>query len=175
MHQQTDRDDLFAFGRALPAAQKKDLLQEALREDAPAALVCPDAWAPLSRVLVVDQGNPPDGGFLETAVELCRCFQAEPIVLTATRSEQAARLCQRAAREVFRRRGVDADFDFVAGAEVGEAVRGVARWRRCQLVVIERDAGPAWWRWLRGRAVEELLGSAEPITVLALPSRLVVG
>ncbi len=172
VRQQTRQDDLFVFGRALPPAQKKDLLREALREEAPAVLVCPDTWTPLSRMLVVDQGSPPSSCFLKRAAELCRRFQATPVVLTAARSEQVVRDRQRAARAVFRDCGAEADFDSVVGTPALEAAADVARWRRCQLIVTERHNDPPRRFRLWGNTAEQVLSADESSAVLSLPGHL---
>jgi hypothetical protein len=163
--------DLLVLGQALPRALKSTLLGESLRDRAPAVLVCPDTWTPLSRMLLLDQGSLLSDRLLVTAAELCRSFRAAPVVLTVARSERAAQLRQHAARAALAEHGLDADFDFVIGSDVHTAVVSVARWRRCQLIVMERHDSPPWWRWLRATSAEWFMDLVEAPTFLAMPSR----
>jgi hypothetical protein len=61
------------------------------------------------------------------------------------------------------------DFDFLVGSDVRAAVTSVARWRGCQLVVVEQHTDPAWLRWLRGNPLEQLIGFIGSVSFLALP------
>ncbi|HEV3257939.1 MAG TPA: hypothetical protein VG013_13720 [Gemmataceae bacterium] len=167
--------DLFVFGQALAPAQKKDLLRQAVDSGAAAILICPDNWQALHRVLVLDQGSQANERFLAAAAQLCRCFQAKAVVLTVADSERTARLRQGAAREMLAGCGLDADFDLVVGAEVGDAVANVARWRRCQLVVMERHNSQAWRRWPGHPRTETLIDLTQDLTFLALPESGVAG
>jgi hypothetical protein len=162
-------DDLLVFDQGLPAVQKQDLFRQALRDQAPAVLVCPATWVPLSRVLVVDQKDTPEEVFLRRAAALCRGLGTDSIVLTVARTERAARLRQATARETLAGAGLDADFDFLVGAEVRGAVASIARWRRCQLVVMRRQDCPPWWRWLRDPHAEWMMNLTESLSFLSLP------
>jgi len=161
--------ELFVFGQALAPAQKKALLRPAMHNGGPAILVCPDSWSPLHRVLVVDEGRRSNDRFLGFAAELAGWFQAKAMVLTVARSERAARRRQRSAREALGSRGQEADFDLVVGSAVPAAVANVARWRRCQLVVMERHERRPWWPWAASSTTETLMELPHDLTLLALP------
>jgi hypothetical protein len=162
--------DLFVFSRVLPSAHKKDLLRQMIQEPKPAVLVCPATYSPLSRLLLLYQGRHLDEPFLAGAGELCRRFQITPVVLTVARSERKARLLQLSARKVLADYSLSGDFDFVVGSEIRSAVASVARWRRCQLVVLGPDDTTPWWRWLRGSTIDQLLGLPDPLAFLTLPA-----
>ncbi len=130
-------------------------------------LVCSPTAPRASRALVVDQGDPDGQSFLTAAVALCHRLQAHPIVLTVAHSERAARSRQQAVRDVVAAGGLDADFDFLVGADVYTAVTQVAHWRRCPLVILERRGRTPWWRRSPGAAA--LAAGAEPFSVLTLP------
>jgi hypothetical protein len=160
--------DLLVLGQALPRSLKSALLGESLRDGAPAVLVSPDTWTPLSRILLLDQGDRPAERFLVTAAELCRSFRAAPVVLTVARSERAGQLRQHAVRAALAVHGLDADFDLVIGSEARAAAVSVARWRRCQLIVMERPGSPPWWRWPRATTMEWFMNQVESPAVLAI-------
>lgn len=162
-------DDLLVLDQGLPPAQKHYLFHQAARDLAQAVLVCPRAWSPLARVLLVDQGSATTGGFLQRAAALCQGLGVEPIVLTVARSERTAKVRQEAARAALADRGLRACFDFLVGADVRAAVACIARWRQCQLVVVPRQDSPPWWRWLRGAMIDWVTKVTEFTSFLSLP------
>ncbi len=159
--------DLLALGQTLQPLLKKELLRAARRPGFPPMLVCSPTAPRASRALVVDQGGSDGRSFLTGAVGLCRRLQAHPIVLTVARSERAARSRQQVVRDVVAAGGLDADFDFLVGADVCTAVTQVAHWRRCPLVILERRGRTPWWRRTPGTSA--LAAGAEPFSVLTLP------
>jgi uncharacterized protein YbaR (Trm112 family) len=161
--------DLLVFGQALPSASKQLLLRQAQRSETLAMLVCPNTWSPVTRVLLVDQESEASRRLLEKAAVICRALRAELIVLTAARSERTAFPRQHVAEEALASCGVKVDFDILIGSELRMAVSGVARWRRCQVVLMERHAAPPWWRWLRGDKIKGLLGGTDLPAFLFLP------
>jgi hypothetical protein len=161
--------DLLVFGHALPAEQKKNLLHFALRDASPAILVSQDAPASLCRILLLDQRSNDLAGSLPAVEALHRVFGAKLIVLTVARSEKEARLRQLSAQRTLINLGLHADFDAVIGSEVRVAVVGVARWRRCQLVVMSRHVSRPWWRWLRDSSPDWFMGMSQPLAFLSLP------
>jgi K+-sensing histidine kinase KdpD len=132
-------------------------------------LFCADAWESLARVLLVDQGDHGNERFLRTAVELCRRLEAAPLVLTVARSERAARARQQIVQATLADCNREAGLDYITGYETRVAIAHVARWRRCQLVVLEQRASAPWWRWLRDTSTDWLAELAESLTFLALP------
>lgn len=166
-------EDLVVFGQALPHGRKKELLRQTFLGSAPAVLLGSNTWSRPSRVLLVDDGNHPDGGFLVKAAEMSACLEAVTIVLTLARSERAARLRQEAAREALAICNVGADFDFMIGCETGAAVVSVARWRRCSVVVLEQHASTPWWRWSGGTAADWCVDLGDSLSFLALPGKAI--
>jgi len=164
-----DVGDLCIFSHTLPLAHKRYVFQQTLRYETPALLVCSRSYAPLSRILLLCSGKSPNELFLNKAVQLCRAFGAWPVVLSVANSERAAQQLQQAARETLASYDLRCDFDFLVGPDVGAAAASVARWRGCQLVVMEQQTAPAWLRWLRGDPLERLIGFMEPLNLLALP------
>jgi hypothetical protein len=161
--------DLLVFGHALPAALKKNLLHAALGETGPAMLVCPDVYAAPQRILLLDQGNGDRACSLPIVASLCRGFGAKLVLLTVAHAENESRRRQQDAQTALASLGLNADCDCVIGSEVRVAVVGVARWRRCQLVVMSRQVSPPWWRRLRDSTPDWFMGLTQPLAFLSLP------
>jgi len=166
-----DPTDLVVLGHASPPPWKKRILHQLLRSDGPAVLLCPEERTTLTRALLVHAGNDLEGGFLTRALQVCRLLGVRPVVLTVGRSERVARLQEQRARRTLGGNGIEGEFDYLVGPEIGAAVAGVARWRRCPLVMIEHEVDLSWWRWLRGRPSEELLKITDNLAFLALPGK----
>jgi len=170
-------DDLVLFGQRLPVEARTWLQRQALGSMAPAVLVCPDDCSPLTRVLVLDQADHSTETFLVGAVKLAAELQAAAVVLTVAPTEKAALARQQKARQALRQAELWADCDFVVGSEVGAAVAHVARWRRSQLIMLERPNLSSWRRWLRGNTLTQRFDEMGSLAVLSLPnerSRLIV-
>jgi hypothetical protein len=161
--------DLVIVGAGHPAAEKRNWLRRSLRDRAPAVLFCRDDCQPWSRLLVVHDDCRHGSTFLAAAVEICRRFQATPVILTVARSERLAWSRQREAVTALADRGVSCDYDIMVGSEIRTAVAQAARWRRCQGIMVERGAAPPWWRWWQGDRVDRLVGLAERFSFLAFP------
>jgi hypothetical protein len=161
--------NLMVIGRALPAQQKKDLLHLAQQETGSGVLVCPDVHLCPQRILVLDQGRDDLARSLPIVTALHRVFDAKLVVLTVAHTEKEARLRQQSAQSRLTNSGLPAEFDAVIGSEVRGAVVGVARWRRCQLVVMSRHVSRPWWRWLRNSNPDWFLGLTQPLAFLSLP------
>jgi nucleotide-binding universal stress UspA family protein len=146
------------------AAESQQLLQQ------PAAvLICPEQWrSSLSRMLVLYRNREQNQDALATIIDLCRCVQATPIVLTVAGTEREGRLLQQPARIAFAEHGLGGNFDLLLGSEVAEAAARVARWRQCRLLVIGRYGRRPWARWFGGSTTERLLALAETFPVLTI-------
>jgi nucleotide-binding universal stress UspA family protein len=167
--------DVLTLGPALRPDLKKALLRATLRPGFPPLLACSPTAARVSRVLVVDRVDGPEGrSFLAEAITLCHRLQAQPIVLTVARSEWGARARQHAGRDAAAAYGLDADFDFLVGADLRTAVTRVAQWRRCSLVVMGRNGRAPWLRWWRAPAAR-LVDFADSFSLLTLPGTGVAG
>jgi hypothetical protein len=161
--------DLLVLGASLPAEQKKQVLRKGFHGAEPAILVCPDDGQPWSRVLVLAEDDPPQEWFLAAAVDLCRCLRARPVILTIARSTRAARRRQDAVMDLVAGAGLSCDFDIVVGADVQAAVSHMARWRRCQGIILGRKAAPPWWRWWGCPTPDKIIGLTDSFSLLALP------
>ena len=161
-------EDLFMFSRRTPAAQKHEILRDALRPEAPATFICADNGIPASRVLVLDNAACLDKSFLRTAAHICLSLQLAAVVVSVAGSEKAATQRQQAAFRAFADCNVEASFDYLVGCEVRSAVTQIACWRRCQMVIGQHKASAPWRRWLRDTTVEELMGVPEALSFLAL-------
>jgi hypothetical protein len=161
--------DLLVLGAALPAEHKKHMLRKSFRGAGPAILVCPHMWRPWSRVLVVHEDQPAQDLYLAATVELCRSLGANPVILTVARSTRAANRRQQTAVDLLGSSGLSCDFDIVIGADVYAAVSHVGRWRRCQGIVVARQAAPPWWRWWHSPTTDKVIGLADAFSLLALP------
>jgi hypothetical protein len=159
--------DLSAFCAALPARPRDWLLRESLANPKAAVMVCPAAWSPPARTLILHQGSGTD--FLDRVVPLCSCLAIRPVVLSVDRTERKAEERQELARAVCCRGGLSADFDLIAGCDVRTAVDRAARARGCSHVILERENDSPWRRWLRGDSFGRLLGLADRLTLVTLP------
>jgi hypothetical protein len=162
--------ELSAFGADLPAGLSGRLLRASWRSPGASVMVCPRDDRPASRPLVLVPRSGFDGGYLDRAASLCRALATPPVVLTVDRSERRAEARQEAAREACRARGLDADFDLVAGCDLRTAVARAARARGCSHVVVRRPDPRAWWRWPHRDAARHLLGLAASLALVTLPA-----
>jgi hypothetical protein len=166
--------DLLVVGHRLGSLGRTVVAAQLARLDSPPVLVCPDVWKPVSRILVLDEGQAANAGHLASGAAAARCFGAGLVVLTVARSERAAHVRQQAARATLARHGTAADFDFAVGSDLPEAVVQVARWRRCPLVILQRPPGRRWWPWQRPAATEVLLDVSGDVALLTLPEAVAV-
>lgn len=163
-------DDLFICGPHVPPLYKKNVLREALRKGAPALmLTSPNAVLP-TRVLLIDQGGPGADHLIGLTAKLCVMARAGLVALTVARTEREARQRQRQAREMLQGWNLLVNFDFLAGAEVWSAVASVARWRRCQLVVMESGHANPWGRWLGSAPGPWVMELLENLSFLLVPT-----
>jgi hypothetical protein len=177
--------ELFICDHDVSSAQKKYLLREMHQDGGPALLFCAKMTALPSRILLIDQGGRSSDALLWITVNLCEIFRAGLVVLTVARTEREAREHQRRAREILdgglpshpapqgrsgRKGPVQVNFDYLAGAEVRSAAASVARWRRCQLVVLEANA--AWERWLSFRSGSWITELLDCLSFLVIPTDL---
>src|SRR5262249_44111158 len=114
-------------------------------------LVCPATDTGIGRMLILDHDRDA-AQYLGAAVELCHQIGAKPIVLTIARSMRAALNRQQWAQSIVHGMGLSADFDVLPGREIRNTALAIARWRRCQLVVMDCEQSQSWLRWLRGAA-----------------------
>jgi PAS domain-containing protein len=149
-------------------AKKKSLLREAHRRSGPTLLFCAKTAFLPSRILLIDQGDPFADQLSRITLELCEIFRAGLVVLTVARTEREACQRQRRARETLEGSPVHVNFDFLAGADVRSAAASVARWRRCQLVVLE--ANSAWERWLGFHSGSWITERLESLSFLVFPA-----
>jgi K+-sensing histidine kinase KdpD len=119
---------------------------------------------------VLYQERDPNSPFIAEVLRLCRAFAVAPVVLTFGRSEVEARRRQHVAVEAFAAARAPADFDLIASCEVHTAVAHVARWRKCSHVFLAKHYAPPWQRWLRGDALQRLLGLSDSLALLAVPT-----
>jgi hypothetical protein len=123
---------------------------------------------PPERVLVVDaDGRRPE--YLHGVAGVCRALAVCPIVVVVAGSEAQAAARQRTVEAVFAGARLDAEFDIVVGRDAPGAVRRVARWRGCSLVIVERRAPSIWPRWPRGDLLDRMRDDPEAPAVLTLP------
>jgi len=168
------RGELYVFGDTLSAGVKQDLMTQSLYNAGAPLLVCPHIWRPVSRVLVVQQQRGLGSAFLDAVAQICRHFDATPIVLTVARTEREAQERQYLAEDTFAAHHLAADFDFLVGYDLATAVTRVAQWRRCSHVFLERPETTSWWQRFSGDPLKQLVGLTDSLTLLALPGSGVV-
>jgi nucleotide-binding universal stress UspA family protein len=161
--------ELCVFGKALPAQLEGALLRESLQMPWTSALICPTAWQPVSRILVLYQHADPAPAYLDAVATVCHRFDSRPVVLAVARTDAESRWRLRAAQGALALRGLAADFDTIVGGDIRSSVASVAKWRRCTHVVVAKRHATGWWRWLRGDPLEQLLDLSDQLTFLALP------
>jgi hypothetical protein len=161
--------DLLVIGQAGTARQRHDLVRQAARSRTGALLVCGESYQQASRVLVLDDGRTDArDNYLETAAALCRTLSARLVVLAVARSARATRERQQLAAARLAGFQENVDFDAVIGADIRTAVKHVARWRRCPLVIVRQPGLPSWRRWLGDWHTDLLLDAEHNLTCLAL-------
>jgi len=138
-------------------------------------LLTPPTFKPMSRVLIVNQDQDPNGIFLETAARFCQALEVQPLILTIASSERDALLKQRFAEGVYSSLHLQADFDFVVCHDARAAVNRVAQWRNCSHVFFERPkkvVGISLWQRRRGDIFAGLRSDSDHLTLLAIPETL---
>jgi len=168
--QQFQRTDLLVCGKDVPSMYKKNLLRKTQRKGAPALLLCSSSGELPTRILLVDRGGPGADDLLPQTAKLCVLFRAGLVALTVARTEREARLRQRQARETPLGCPVPVNFDFLAGAEERAAVANVARWRHCQLVVLEATHASPWARWLGSVPGPWIMDLLDTLSFLVVPT-----
>jgi nucleotide-binding universal stress UspA family protein len=164
-------DDLLILSPAPARTGRLALVRQVLHQSA-AVLLCPKDWrSTLSRMLVLYRSGEQNQHSLVTAMELCRCVRATPVVLTVARSQREGYRLQQPARAAFAEQGQCGNFDLVIGADVAEAAARVARWRQCQLLVMGRYGRLRWTHWLDGSTTDRLIGLADSLAILTIPKR----
>jgi hypothetical protein len=143
---QVDSEGLLALSQTIPTKLKRGLLGTMAERP---TLVCPSNDTRIGRMLILDHERDA-ASYLGAAVGLCHQIGAAPIVLTIARSMHAATERQQWAQKTIRSKGVHAEFDLLAVLEIRNTVLAIARWRRCQLVVMDCQQAQSWSRWLRG-------------------------
>jgi len=136
---------------------------------ASSVLACPETWSPSSRFLLLDDGQGYADAYVDRALQLCRQLRIIPILLTWAPSERAALVRQESVRNMLGSSGPFAVFDTIVGGDLRSAVAGVARWRKCQTVVVCRSPANRWRRWLQTSAAEQVMDLADSLAVLAMP------
>jgi hypothetical protein len=149
---------------------KKNLLRETQRKGAPALLFSSASGELPTRILLIDRGGPGADDLLQMTAKLCALFRAGLVALTVARTERKARQRQSQARETLLGCPVPVNFDFLAGAEARAAVAHVARWRRCQLVVLEVTHASPWARWLGSVPGPWIMDLLDTLSFLVVPT-----
>jgi nucleotide-binding universal stress UspA family protein len=169
--QQLRPEDLLIVSYAPTVPERLALIRQVLQEPA-AVLICPQAWkSSLSHMLFLYRGCDQNQEALATVMDLCRCLQTTPVVLTVAGSQREGSRLQQPVRAAFADHRQEANFDLLIGAEVAEAAARVARWRHCQLLVMGCYGRPPWARWFGGSTTERLIGLADSLAVLTIPKR----
>jgi hypothetical protein len=161
--------ELCVFANAMPDAIKEEVLWRSARHPSVSLLVCPRAWQPMRKLLVVQEARNSDSRFLEFVVQVCNAFRVAPTVLTVARDEEQARCLQQSAAQVLTAIVSPPDFDFLVGADTLTAVALAARCRRCTHVMLERPGAAARFPWFRVDTLSRLLDLPDTLTFLAVP------
>jgi hypothetical protein len=161
--------ELCVFANALPGAIKELVLWRSARDPSVSLLVCPRAWQPMRKLLVIQEARNPGSRFLNFVVDVCNAFRVAPTVLTVARDEEQARCLQQSAAKVLTAIESPADFDFLVGADTLTAVALAARCRRCTHVMLERPGAAARFPWFRADTLSRLLNLPDTLTFLAVP------
>jgi len=159
--------ELFVLGQSLTQAERNHVLQEATQYGGPALVFCSPIWVPPARILVIDHGDELNEDYLSAAAGICHSLRSNPIVLTIARSENTALRRQQIAQKVLAGFGLNVACDFIAGNRASANAMNVARWRRCQLAIVQRHIDPPWWHRFRDSTMDCLIELAESLPVLA--------
>jgi hypothetical protein len=170
--------DVLVSGHSVHQELKNNLFRETKGGSVPALLLCPEIFHPLTRILLVDQVAREEEDILRATAKLCGYFRAGLVVLTVARTELEARRRQFKARETLKRFDLVTDFDFLVGGDMRSVAASVARWRRCQLVVMAPGVPahletPRWWQWWRAGSRSWSTDLVESLALLTLPGSLI--
>jgi hypothetical protein len=165
--EEVDPGKLLAFSQTIPTKLKRELLGT-MRERP--TLVCSPTGTRIGRMLILDHDQDA-GPYLGVAVELCHQIGATPIVLTVAGSMDAATSRQQWAQSTVQAKGLNAEFDLLVGFQIHHTVLAIARWRRCQIVVMDCQRSPSWLRWLRAPEGSWIEKPIQSIGFLTLPQR----
>jgi hypothetical protein len=152
---EAEGQDLVIFGQCRSVTQKKAILQATQRDDSPAVLICPESATPLARVLLLDQADREANWLFDTAAKIGPFFSEGLVVLTLARSQRAGQVRQQEVRDRLNDMDCPVDFDLLISHDV-RAIRSVAEWRQCSLMVLQRMPQSLWGR-LWGDPVAEIL------------------
>jgi len=131
------------------------------------SLICPHTGHSIKRVIVVDQPGAPSD-FVKAVALTCKDHGVWPIVLTVADSEDEALCRQAIAVNLFSGISLAADFDYVVGSDICNAVSWAARWRHCHHAIVASAQAAPWWKvWRRG-PVGRLLDLSSALTLLTL-------
>lgn len=166
---------LWVVSQRFPASARDAVVRGCMRHQGSSILVCPEQAKPMTRALLLNDARRPDGAFLQAAASLCRRLGVAPVILTVARSERLANHATTMSQAALAPHDFDLLFDCVVGLEARSAVGRIARWRRCQLVIMNQDARPAWWEWFRVPAFLELAEWLPDISFLSLSRGSVLG
>jgi hypothetical protein len=166
--------DLVVFGQGLPLTTKRQLLRQTQGIDGLGVLVCGETRAVSRRILVVPPATVRIRPMLTNVAPLCRGLAAELVVLTVARSERAAQQDRAEIEAALDACGLSAEVDSIVGVDAREAVVHIARWRRCQLVVVERSQDVPWWRRLGRSRGEDALQLGGGFSLLMLPPKVIL-
>jgi hypothetical protein len=150
-----DAQDVVIFGQYRSPAQKKTILRALQRDHAPTMLICPEDPSTLSRVLLLDQINHAPDWLFRMAEQLGPFFSDGLVILTLAHSQRAGQLRQEEVRERLDGMDCEVDFDLLVSHDV-RAIRNVAGWRQCSLMVLQRAPQSLWGR-LWGDPIEDIL------------------
>jgi hypothetical protein len=159
------QDDLLVVDQALPQPDKGELFREMAGQSIPVMFCSARAHLPVTRILLLDQGNDGDGNFLNEAAGICRSLGATLVVLSVAKSERIAKRLQQGARHTLAGYGLAVDFDLFVGPDVCAAAASVARWRQCSLVIMEHPPAVPWW-WRRNSSTTQLTDRTDSPTFL---------
>jgi K+-sensing histidine kinase KdpD len=161
-------DDLVVLSQDLPWIKKRQLL----RQTQGAVLACAAELPAVPRVLLVLLPDTRAQPLLANVAAICGWLAAELIVLTVARTERAAQRSRLEVEAVLAEQDREAEVDSVVGADALESVAHVARWRRCPLVVMERQEISLWRRWLGRNNADDALKRAHGFSLLLLPAKV---
>ena len=166
---------LSVIGQFLPNGWPESLLKTTGGGAAAFTLFCSPEWAPLRRVLILNNTRRADSDYLRRAAVVCSLFSAAAAVLTTAPSEFEARQGQEFARRVLDAEGQAADYDYAAGCELHTAIQVEATCRRCSHVFVDGGALSARRRF--GFAAGQALAShlSRSLTVLTFPEGASIG
>jgi hypothetical protein len=137
----------------------------------PNLFVCPAAYRPVTRAVIVVAIADAAQDYLHPAVHFCHAVGAQAILLSLADSDSQTLSLKELIAETLGDLGRSCDYDTLAGNQSAAAVRRIAQWRSCQLLLTRTCRRPRWLSWFQGADRGFMSVPAQGLALIELNSR----